>query len=324
MSFISFNEKYYLGKLNYYESGTPSAEDLTEAKRILKILDDLEDEGYATLSAHLESEFRCKSRLKDFLTRFGEKPFPVRTHKERMEYESGEREATEFIGELCKSKCAYSDNKNDFLKEIISYSEWIGYDNDTAYIFLLRDAFLPYVRFLSKGRSHLYPWLIGRAFIGHVAGKSNVDDEIRLHIYNALENDIVEFPAFRTYCKRHILETLSKYPRLKSALTNLLSGVPERKICVVESGYCGTIPMLLSALDERVDFRLYSTAPFLYETYFGKIFCRKYENIRKFETLFVSDALFRFSHFDGKFYVNATADESIRQKALSEIYTISL
>lgn len=324
MGFISFNEKYYLEKLNLYERKKLSAEDLIEIKRILKILEDLEDEGYTTLSARLENEFRCKYRLKNILEKYGEKPFLVQKRNTAVEYEKDELVADEFFNDLIKSKRYYPEYKNDFLKEIVSYSEWIQYDKDTAYIFLLRDAFLPYIYFKSKDRSHLYPWLIGRAFINQMANSNSVDDEIRLHIYDALEKDIFDFPSFGAYCKKHILETLKKYPKLRSVLSDLLSEVTEKKICVIESGYCGTIPMLLFALDERVDFRLYSTAPFLYTTYGEKIFCRKYENIRKFETLFSNDALFRYSNFKKNFYINATADKNIRKRALSEIYTISL
>ena len=37
-----------------------------------------------------------------------------------------------------------------FLKEIYSYSEWIGYEENTAYIFLLRDSLLPYIYYKSR------------------------------------------------------------------------------------------------------------------------------------------------------------------------------
>lgn len=82
----------------------------------------------------------------------------------------------------------------------------------------------------------------------------------------------------------------------------------------------GTIPMMLKALDDRVDFRLFTTAPFLYETYEGRIFCRRYEDIRKFETVYSQDLLMRYSSFHGgKFYVNISADETVINNSLSEI-----
>ncbi len=73
---------------------------------------------------------------------------------------------------------------------------------------------------------------------------------------------------------------------------------------MIESGYMGTGPMILKALDDRVDFRLFTTAPFLYETYNDKIFCRKYEDIRRFETLYSQDLFMQYSSYSsGKYYV---------------------
>lgn len=89
---------------------------------------------------------------------------------------------------------------------------------------------------------------------------------------------------------------------------------------MIESGYMGTIPMMLKALDDRVDFRLFTTAPFLYETYQGRIFCRKYEDIRRFETLYSQDLFMKYSSYcNGKFYVNISLDESVKKKTISEI-----
>ena len=72
--------------------------------------------------------------------------------------------------------------------------------------------------------------------------------------------------------------------------------------------------------DDRVDFRLFTTAPFLYETYQDKIFYRKYEEIRDFETVYSQDIPLRYSSYhDGKFYVNLSSDESVKEKSFAEI-----
>ena len=58
----------------------------------------------------------------------------------------------------------------------------------------------------------------------------------------------------------------------------------------------------------------------LYETYKDKIFCRKYEDIRKFETVYSQDLLLQYSScHDGKFYVNLSSDESVKEKSFAEI-----
>ncbi len=102
-------------------------------------------------------------------------------------------------------------------------------------------------------------------------------------------------------------------------LRDLLGAVRADKILVVESGYCGTVPLTLAALDDRVDFRLYTTAPYLFEIYRDKIFCRRYEQIRAFETLRAQDALTQFSALrDGRFFVKTAADDEIWQKAAAE------
>ena len=52
----------------------------------------------------------------------------------------------------------------------------------------------------------------------------------------------------------------------------------------------------------------------------SKIFCCKYETIRKFETVYSQDLLLRYSSYhDGKFYVNLSSDESVKGKSFGEI-----
>ena len=76
---------------------------------------------------------------------------------------------------------------------------------------------------------------------------------------------------------------------------------------MIESGYMGTIPMMLKALDDRV-------------TYQDRIFCRNYEDIRRFETLYSQDLFMQYSSYcNMEFYVNVSAEESVKEKTLSEI-----
>ena len=77
MGFISFNEKYYRGKLEGYENKVLSDSDILEAKQLLKVLDDLTDEGYTNLNDTMEKDFSCLTRLRAVLRRYGEVPFPV-------------------------------------------------------------------------------------------------------------------------------------------------------------------------------------------------------------------------------------------------------
>ncbi len=322
MGFISFNEKYYQKKLEEYENNQLSESDIYEARQLLKILDDLTDEGYTNLNNRMENDFSCLTRLREVLNKNGTFPFPI--DHERLPdtmYDNKEYEMEELLGKLISEAGDCSgDSENPFLETILRYCEWIGHEEDTAYVFLMRDAILPYVFFKSRNKDNLYPWLISRKFLEDITKEEGADDDVRIPLYESLENGNIEFDEFFPYCKEEILSSLDEYPELKKILLDLLGSIKQSRIIVVESGYMGTIPMMLKALDDRVDFRLYTTAPFLYETYKDKIFCRKYEDIRRFETLYANDLLMQYSLYNnGKFYVNISSDDAVHDKALAEI-----
>lgn len=322
MGFISFNENYYRGKLEGYENRILSDADIYEAKQLLKVLDDLADEGYTTLNDTMEASFSCLTRLRTVLRRYGEAPFPI-DHGRLSDtvYEKTEFELEEQLDKLMKDAVTHSDVPgNPFLEEIYSYCEWVGYKEDTAYVFLLRDALLPFVFFRSRCRKNLHPWLISRRFLADITETEYVDDDIRLPLYEALESGHEQFDEYFAYCRERILPVLNEHRELKTILLKLLGSIKQDRIIVIESGYMGTIPMMLKALDDRVDFRLFTTAPFLYNTYGDRIFCRKYEDIRRFETVYSQDLLLQYSSFrNGKFYVNTSADESVIDNSVSEI-----
>ena len=91
---------------------------------------------------------------------------------------------------------------------------------------------------------------------------------------------------------------------------------------VIESGYIGTIPLLLAALDDRVDFRLFTTIPFFYEVYNGKYYTDAFQKIRSFETIQCQDALFKLDSIkDNKFNVCEVKDDEIKLQAFAELST---
>ena len=74
---------------------------------------------------------------------------------------------------------------------------------------------------------------------------------------------------------------------------------------------------------ERVDVRMYTTYPYLLESYGDRIYTPKYEENRLFETLYSQDLYFRFSDLrDGKFYVNQCKNAVVEKKALEEIKAV--
>ena len=322
MGFISFNENYYRKKLEKYENNQLSESDIYEARQLLKILDDLTDEGYTNLNNRMENDFSCLTRLREVLNKNGIPPFPI--DHERLPdttYDDKEYEMEKVLEKLISEAGDYRiTSENPFLETIRSYCEWIEYKEDTAYVFLMRDAILPYVFFKSRNRGNLYPWLISRKFMKDITKEEGADDNVRNPLYEALEEGHIRFDEFYSFTKDKICSSLDEYPDLKKVMINLLGSIRQKRILVVESGYMGTIPMMLKALDDRVDFRLFTTAPFLYETYKEKIFCQKYEDIRRFETLYANDLLMQYSSYDNeKFYVKISKDDGVHDKALSEI-----
>lgn len=322
MSFISFNENYYRQRLGALENKQLSDCDIYETQQLLKVLEDLTDEGYTELSDYVEKRFSCLTRLRALLKSAGYYPFPIEHNGLcNTSYSTEEYEISELLDVMIsKAKVAESVSYYSFINNIYEYSRWIGYEEGTAYIFLLRDALLPYVYFKRKYGKSVYPWLIGRRFLENITGIKNVDDRIRLPIYEALESGCTTFESFFAFCKDGMLVVLDKHLGLKQVLLDLLGSIKEKRIIVVESGYAGTIPMMLKAIDGRVNFKLYTTAPFLYETYKNHIFCRRYEDIRKFETVYSHNLLFRYSSYrNRRFYVNLSDEDIMFTNSLAEI-----
>ena len=167
MGFLSFNEKYYIAALKRLEGRTLDDGELYEVKQLLKLLSDLLDEGYTELNRALEEKYNAVSRLKDILNAHNEEPFSVQ-HRliSNAEYSNTETEIEPVVHNLLyRVNRSASPSRDPFLADLRSYCEWIGWQPDTAYVFLLRDAFLPYLYYKNSGRNGLYPWVINRDFL---------------------------------------------------------------------------------------------------------------------------------------------------------------
>lgn len=317
MGFFSFNEKYYLQKLDEFEGAKLNFASLVEAKRLLKVIDDLDDEGYFELGKYLEDKHNVVTRLKALIKANGETPFPVQSLAKAPVFDNKKIEAESYFAYLYSKKSSERQNIKA-VEELKSYSEHIGFSSDVAYVFLLRDAFLPYLYFKDKFDAHCYPILVGRAFLNDF-GKG-VDDAFRVHIYDALEMGCACYDDFFAYVTNHMSRTFVNFTPLKNSLKSMLDDIPQEKILVVESGYMGTIPLMFASIDKRVDFTLYTTAPFLSDIYKKKIYCQNYENLRLLETLASQSRLFKFSSYsNGKFYITPSPDPSVLSRSLLEI-----
>ena len=328
MGFLSFSLNYYKDQLQKLESDIVSEETIYHAKQLLKMLDDLIDEGYTELNEKLEEEYQGVSRLKYYLKENNAVPFPAHgksVTEENIRYEENDTELAAAITELMKRAEKSVDTcKDAFLTELIHFCEWVGYEEDTAYIFLLRDTLLPYIYYKSNGRKNIYPWLVGRKTLKMLTGKEYVDDEIRASIIKALEAG--KCHSYEEYCDSvlpDIRNTLKQYPAIEECLLVLFNEIKEKKIIVIESGCSGTFPMLLKSLDERVDVRMYTTYPYLLETYGGKIYSSKYEENRLFETMYSQDVYYRFSDIkSGEFFVKKCENEDVEKLSLAEVKAV--
>ena len=292
------------------------------------MLDDLLDEGYTELNVKLEEACNGVSKLRAYLKDNGVEPFAI-AHKpfsaKDLTYEQCDQELSKAIEEivgLAKKSTAVCDNA--FLSELIDFCEWIGYEEDTAYIFLLRDTLLPYIHYQSKGRKNIYPWLLGRKTLAKLTGAENADDEIRSSIIKALEAG--QCHEYKDLCNMVLPDLrliVDKYPEAKRRLTALLKKIKEERIIVVESGCSGTFPMLLMSLDDRIDMRMYTTYPYLLKIYGDKIYTSKYENSRLFETLYSQDLYMRFADFrDDTFFIKKCDNKEIEKCAIAEIKAV--
>ena len=328
MGFISYSLDFYKSELNKLETAAVSDETIYRAKQLLKMLDDLLDEGYTELNKALEETYSGVSRLKTYLKVHNVEPFPIyRAPFSANEVQYGQQpyeltEAIKDLTELAEKSADKSDNA--FLPKFIRFCKWIGYEKDTAYIFLLRDTLVPYVYYQSKKRKSIYPWLLGRRTLSVLTGKENVDDEIRASIIKALEfGKCRNYKDFCNIVLPDIRATLKRYPTRENCLTSLLNKIAEKRIIVVESGCSGNFPMLLKNLDNRIDVRMYTTYPYLLDIYGDRIYMPKYEEIRLFETLYSQDLYFRF--FDligGRFFVSKCTNKEIEKIAVAEIKMI--
>lgn len=328
MGFISYSLNYYIDELQKIESLSANTETVYHAKQLLKMLDDLLDEGYTELNEALESTCQGVSRLRKYLYDNNAEPFSVYKRSISKSEAAYDREETELIYAINELVAGATENKatteNPFLRNIICFCNWVGYEKDTAYVFLLRDTLLPYIYYQAKNRTRIYPWLLGRKTLEAIAGKECIDDEIRASIIKALEvGKCKDYNSFCNFVLQDIRNTLRNYPKIEKCFVDLLSEIKEKHIIVVESGCSGTFPMMLKSLDDRVDLRMYTTYPYLLNIYGDRIYSKKYEENRLFETLCSQDSYFQFSSLrDNSFYVTKCLNEEIKKNAFAEAKSV--
>lgn len=324
MSFLSYSLNFYRQALQALKETPSTPETIYRARQLLKLLDDLADEGYTELNRQLEAAHQGVSFLRAYLKQNHAEPFPLpekAAPPDALSYAPEEIELSDAVQRAMKAAAnSPAVSPAPFIHELRRFCDWIGYEDDTAYIFLLRDTLLPLAFFLGQGRTRVYPWLLSRKSFAELTGAENADDEIRAAVYRALEAGCADFPSFARLVLPDIRETIGRYPKAEACLRGMLAGIDAKKLRVVESGCCGTFPLLLMSLDDRADMRMYTTYPYLANLYAPRVYTARYEENRLFETMLSQEAYLRYSGFrNGRFYVQKCMDADLERLALSEI-----
>ncbi len=336
MGFVDYSAKFFKEKLNSYESlykdNAPKSI-VHEAKVLLKLLDDIRDEGYEDVYTYINRSCDAASRLKIFITSNNDKPFVINTYNisKNIAYESHEYKLENYLN-LIERKIATSGsdttkNTPEIFYDILAYSKdiFMSSNSETAYCFLLRDTLLPYLAFKkwgTKNNLNIVPLLISRRFFSFFEREK---EELYTHVQNvvfeALDRNIQTFERLKKYVRDSLKNAPLNLLSLISLIKRKLSDIPQKNIMVLESGYIGTMPVLLSAIDDRIDFKMFTTIPCFYELYKEKFFTKSFEKIRLFETIQCQDALFKLASINssGCFMVSETSDNKVKDKAYQEL-----
>lgn len=327
MGFLSYCLSFYRDELGKLENRIPTEAGLYRARQLLRMLDDLADEGYTALNDRLEAAHCGVTKLRKYLARNRVKPFsPVGNWVDvaRLHYSIQESELRSAIAQAMNAAAAMPNApRAPFTENLHQFCRWIGYEHKTAYIFLLRDTLLPFVYCLEQGRQRLYPWLLSRKSFATLTGQAAANDAVRACIYAALESGCTDYPSFIRTVLPAMRRAIGAYPQARERIGSMLADIDAERILVVESGCAGTFPLLLMALDERVDMKMYTTYPYLTDVLGKRVFISRYEENRLFETMAAQALYFRFSGLrNGQFYIQTCTNKAIETRALAEIHAM--
>lgn len=338
MGFVSYSIKFFEERLNLYEKVYKNKAPQTivhEAKVLLKLLDDILDEGYKDSYRCINRSCDAVSRLRLFISANNETPFIMKNYSinKNIKYETFEYNLGNYLDLIERNMNLLDltlDTVPDIFYDILSYTREIFKTSvpETAYCFLLRDTLLPYLAFKkwdSAQHLNIVPLFISRKFFRCVENGDgeNFYDSIQNIIFEALDCGAQTFNQLRKYVKDKLNENHDDLATLVDLIRKMLNAIPQKSIMVIESGYIGTIPLLLSVLDSRVDFRLFTTIPYFYEHYKDKFYSNRFEKIREFETINCQSALFKLSSIseDADIKVVETYDNKVKDESIKELAT---
>lgn len=346
MHYMPYMLKYLPKKIEEYnQSSNVSEEQIHEAQMLLKEVLDLEDQGYIKSFNKLVKNLDVVNVLSEFLRKHNAKIIrPVKKiGKVKPDYHTNKYELTRYIDKMkgYVNHITKQESSDPLLLDIMAYSKWLyqNFDSDTTYIFLFRDTLLPYLAFerWEHGANNIKPWLIGRKWLSLFRNEkekklsiesTNFGDNDDLYetiyecLFTALDQENEDFNRFAAIMKDEFLKRKDNFSKVFESLSDLLKTIKTEKIMVIESGRFASIPMLLKCMDDRVDFRLFTTTPQFYGVYKNKFFSNEYDKNRLFENLSCQDDLMKFVEYNNnQFYIQECSNDDLIYKAVSELNT---
>ena len=330
-----------------------------EASTLRKFLADLVEEGYTDTAALLRERTDAPARLQRFLgaaleilgppperERFyliGE-PVHIRIpHADRAFAGAPEISLHDYLDQLK----ARSDDPVDIsdcfddpcqmqrwqrktarvMTEMVGFLRWID-DRlrarpDRVPVPLLRDTLLIYLGLTWLGRQPL-PVFISRAFANMWSDNHPIHETLADIVYRVLtEQGTCSLATMRACFTEHLRDDPGAVPApfMRACREQLAWLDAVGPPAFIESGVQGTFILpLLTLSGPPADMLLYTTVPWLYDTYAPVVYQPNYNYLREMETIVAHDHLFRFSAWrGGRVYVVESTDDRMRRLAMYEI-----
>ena len=149
MGFLSYSLRFYREELQMLAHTPAGPDSVYRARQLLRMLDDLADEGYTGLNEALERDCFGVSRLRNYLKLHNAAPFSVPANRLRagsLPYFPQEVELRCAIAQAMQAASVLPEAAPPpFTDRLRRFCRWVGQDDGTAYIYLLRDTLLPFV-----------------------------------------------------------------------------------------------------------------------------------------------------------------------------------
>lgn len=224
--------------------------------------------------------------------------------------------------DLVNSVPGWVERTEVILGAVRDYVRWIAASAPSPRcICLLRDTLLVHFGLQQCGL-HSVPLMLGRAFLRQY-DDSYFDDPVMDVLYTVLHHD-ADIPG--SVAERYRSRYRAIADERRAAMDGRIRQLLDRALdgggyTAIETGLQGTMPLLLHAVDDRVDgFLMYTTVPWLVPHYRDCIYTDNYHHLRDLETIVTHDALFQFDEErDGIVFIREYDNPLIRALAYYEI-----